>query len=118
MARPDSAPRSIASALPSRAAACAGGIRGCYPVFSTSMAGGVPDRIGSYELGPEIGRGGMGVVHRARDSRLGRDVAIKMLPLDLARDPLRLERFEREARLLASLSHANIASIFTRNASR
>jgi len=50
-------------------------------------------------------------VHRARDSRLGRDVAIKSLPAEFARDPERLSRFEREAKLLASLSHPNIAGI-------
>jgi Tol biopolymer transport system component/tRNA A-37 threonylcarbamoyl transferase component Bud32 len=69
-------------------------------------------RIGSFEIVAPIGAGGMGEVHRARDTRLGRDVAIKALPAEFAQDPERLARFEREARLLASLSHPNIAGIF------
>jgi hypothetical protein len=68
-------------------------------------------RLGSYEIVGPLGAGGMGEVHRARDTRLGRDVAIKALPAEFARDPERLARFEREARLLASLSHPNIAGI-------
>jgi len=70
------------------------------------------DRIGQYEIQREIGRGGMGVVHLARDSRLDRDVAIKALPEDMAQDPDRLERFEREARAIAGLNHQNIAGIY------
>ena len=69
-------------------------------------------RLGSYVLGPLIGEGGMGEVYRARDARLDRDVAIKVLPADLARDSERLRRSEREARVLASLNHPNIAAIF------
>ena len=69
-------------------------------------------RLGPYVLGPLLGEGGMGEVYRASDTRLGRDVAIKFLPEDLARDPERLRRWEREARVLASLSHPNIAAIF------
>ncbi|MBE0565595.1 MAG: serine/threonine-protein kinase [Krumholzibacteria bacterium] len=68
-------------------------------------------RLGPYEIGVSLGAGGMGEVYRARDTRLGRDVAIKALPPELSRDPERLVRFEREARLLASLSHPNIAGI-------
>lgn len=68
-------------------------------------------RIGPYEVLALVGAGGMGEVYRARDSRLGRDVAIKALPAALAKDTERLARFEREARLLASLNHPNIASI-------
>jgi eukaryotic-like serine/threonine-protein kinase len=68
--------------------------------------------IGPYELQGLLGTGGMGEVYRARDLRLGRDVAIKMLPLDMAADPDRLARFEREARVLASLNHPNIATIY------
>jgi serine/threonine protein kinase len=68
-------------------------------------------RLGAYEILTLIGTGGMGEVYRARDSRLGRDVAIKILPSDIAADPDRLARFEREAHLLASLSHPNIAHI-------
>jgi eukaryotic-like serine/threonine-protein kinase len=69
-------------------------------------------RLGSYVLGPLIGEGGMGEVYRARDVKLDREVAIKLLPADLARDPERLRRSEREARVLASLNHPNIAALF------
>ena len=69
-------------------------------------------RIGAYEILAPLGAGGMGEVYRARDARLSRDVAIKALPPEFAQDPERLARFEREARLLASLSHPNIAGIF------
>ena len=68
-------------------------------------------RLGPYELLGAIGAGEMGEVYRARDSRLRRDVAIKILPDGFAGDPDRLARFEREARLLASLSHVGIAVI-------
>lgn len=61
-------------------------------------------RIGSYELTSLLGEGGMGVVYRARDTKLQRDVAIKLLPEHFATDPDRLVRFEREAHLLASLN--------------
>ncbi len=66
-------------------------------------------KLGPYEVLAPLGAGGMGEVYRARDPRLGRDVAIKLLPDAFANDPERLARFEREARLLASLQHANIA---------
>ena len=69
-------------------------------------------KIGSYEILGALGAGGMGEVYRARDTRLGRDVAIKALPPAFALDPERLARFEREAKLLASLSHPNIAGIY------
>jgi serine/threonine protein kinase len=68
--------------------------------------------IGSYAVETEIGRGGMGVVYRATDTRLGRAVAIKALPEEVAQNRERLARFEREAKLLASLSHQNIATLF------
>jgi serine/threonine-protein kinase len=68
-------------------------------------------RLGGYEILSLIGSGGMGEVYRARDSRLNRDVAIKVLPSELAADPDRLARFEREAKVLASLNHPNIAQI-------
>ncbi len=68
--------------------------------------------IGPYPLDREVGRGGMGVVYLGRDEKLGRPVAIKVLPDMFAQHPERLARFEREARLLASLNHANIASIY------
>ena len=68
--------------------------------------------IGSYTVTRKIGRGGMGVVYLARDGKLERDVAIKCLPDELATDPDRRSRFEREAKTLASLNHAGIASIY------
>ena len=75
-----------------------------------SLAAGT--RVGPYEIVAPLGAGGMGEVYRARDPRLGRDVAIKALPAAFATDPERLARFEREARLLASLSHPNLAAIY------
>ncbi len=69
-------------------------------------------RVGVYEVLSFIARGGMGEVYRARDTRLGRDVALKLLPSELTADPDRLARFEREARLLASLNHAHIGAIY------
>ncbi len=69
-------------------------------------------RLGPYEILSPLGVGGMGEVYRARDGKLGREVAIKVLPEALAADAERLARFEREARLLASLNHPNIAAIY------
>ena len=68
-------------------------------------------RLGVYVVGPLIGSGGMGHVYRARDSRLERHVALKVLPADVSNDAGRIARFEREARLLASLKHPHIATI-------
>src|SRR5438067_13941777 len=68
-------------------------------------------RLGAYDILGLIGSGGMGEVYRARDARLGRDVAIKVLPGTLAADPDALARFEREMKTLASLSHAHIVAI-------
>src|SRR6516164_6801954 len=68
-------------------------------------------RLGAYEILTLIGSGGMGEVYRATDTKLHRDVAIKILPTDVAADPDRLARFEREAQVLASLNHPNIAHI-------
>ncbi len=69
-------------------------------------------RIGPYEVTSQLGEGGMGVVFRARDSKLQRDVALKLLPEHFAGDADRLGRFQREAQLLASLNHPNIAQIY------
>jgi Tol biopolymer transport system component len=68
-------------------------------------------RLGHYEVVAPLGAGGMGEVYRARDTKLGRDVALKVLPDAFSRDPERLARFEREAHLLASLNHSAIATI-------
>jgi len=72
----------------------------------------VGDRLGPYEILAPLGAGGMGEVYRARDTKLDRDVAIKVLPPALAQDLERLARFEREAKVLASLNHPNIAQIY------
>ncbi|MGD1094013.1 MAG: protein kinase [Bryobacteraceae bacterium] len=69
-------------------------------------------KIGPYEILAPIGAGGMGEVYRAKDTKLDREVAIKVLPAALAQDPERLARFEREAKVLASLNHPNIAQIY------
>src|SRR6266566_9864183 len=69
-------------------------------------------KIGLYEVTVLIGAGGMGEVYRAHDTRLNRDVALKVLPEIVARDGERMARFEREAKLLASLNHPNIAAIY------
>src|SRR5713101_5737338 len=69
-------------------------------------------RLGSYEILAQIGAGGMGEVYRARDTKLDRDAAIKILPAALAQHPDRLARFEREAKVLAALNHPNIAVIY------
>ncbi|MBI1787431.1 MAG: serine/threonine protein kinase [Acidobacteria bacterium] len=68
--------------------------------------------LGPYRIESKLGEGGMGVVYRAHDSRLGRDVAIKVLPAAFAHDEERMARFDREARTLASLNHPHIAAIY------
>ena len=72
----------------------------------------VGQRLGPYEIGSLLGSGGMGEVYRARDTKLGRDVAIKILPDAFIADADRRARFEREARLLAALNHPNIGAIY------
>ncbi len=69
-------------------------------------------RLGPYEVTVALGSGGMGEVWSATDTRLGRDVALKLLPEDFAADPDRHARFEREAKVLASLNHPNIATLY------
>src|SRR3990170_4617579 len=76
------------------------------------MSIAVGTRLGSYEILALIGVGGMGEVYQAHDTKLGRDVAIKVLPEQFARDSDRLARFRREAHVLASLNHPNIAAIY------
>src|SRR5580765_1249952 len=78
------------------------------PESNVDLAG---RRLGVYQIEARIGAGGMGEVYRARDTKLGRDVAIKILPRAFTADPERLGRFEREARALAALNHPNIATI-------
>ena len=85
---------------------------------SNGAAGGetrstlIGQQIGVYRVEALLGAGGMGQVYRARDTRLQRDVAIKLLPAVFAGDPARLSRFEREARTLASLNHRSIGAIY------
>ncbi len=76
------------------------------------MSLSVGSRLGPYEIVSSLGVGGMGEVYRARDTKLNRNVAIKVLPDLFATDPDRLARFTREAQVLASLNHPNIAAIY------
>src|SRR6266852_389133 len=80
------------------------------PVLRKALRTGT--RLGSYEILTVLGVGGMGDVYRARDLTLNRDVAVKTLPAAFARDASRLARFKREAQILASLNHPNIAAIY------
>src|SRR6185503_9025057 len=69
-------------------------------------------RLGPYEIVSSLGAGGMGEVYRAQDSRLGREVALKVLPPDVAASPDRLRRFEQEARAASALSHPNLLAVY------
>jgi serine/threonine protein kinase len=69
-------------------------------------------RLGVYAILDALGAGGMGEVYRALDTRLGREVAVKALPEEFSRDPARLSRFEREARMLAALNHPAVAASY------
>src|SRR6516164_8852956 len=77
------------------------------------MAFSTGARLGVYEIGSPLGAGGMGEVYRARDPRLKRDIALKVLPDSTARDPERRARFEREAQSIAALSHRNVVTIYS-----
>ena len=79
-------------------------------VYTMSLTPGT--RLGIYEVTAKIGEGGMGEVYQASDTTLDRDVALKMLSEAFTSDPDRLARFEREAKVLASLNHPNIGSIY------
>src|SRR6185436_7929802 len=81
-----------------------------HPQAAMALTSGT--RIGPYEVLAAIGAGGMGEVYRARDTKLDRDVAIKVLPETFANDAERLARFTREAKTLAALNHPNIAQIY------
>src|SRR5262245_38106520 len=70
-------------------------------------------RLGTYQITGSLGSGGMGEVYRARDSRLGREVAVKVLPAEVTSSADRLARFEREARTVAGLTHPNIVTLYT-----
>jgi TolB-like protein/tetratricopeptide (TPR) repeat protein len=70
-------------------------------------------QLGHYQITGLLGKGGMGEVYRARDTKLDRDVALKVLPADLASDPVRLERFQREAKIVAGLNHPHIVTLFS-----
>ena len=72
----------------------------------------IGNQLGSHQITGLLGKGGMGEVWLAHDRKLGRDVALKSLPPEFASSPDRLARFEREARLLAALNHANVAGIY------
>src|SRR5437867_3737086 len=76
------------------------------------MAISIGTKLGYHEITALLGKGGMGEVYRARDTKLKRDVAIKLLPDEFSRDPERLARFQREAEALAALNHTNIAAIY------
>jgi serine/threonine-protein kinase len=69
-------------------------------------------KLAHFKVGVKLGEGGMGAVYRAQDTKLGREVALKIVPGELADDPERLARFRREAQVLASLNHPNIGAIF------
>jgi serine/threonine protein kinase len=75
-------------------------------------------RLGAYEILTALGSGGMGEVYRAKDTRLGRDVALKILPATFTNDPDRVARFRREAQILATLNHPHIAHIHNLDAVR
>src|ERR1700693_2645703 len=68
-------------------------------------------QLGPYQITAPLGAGGMGEVYRARDTRLGRDVAVKILPAEFSADPVRKQRFEREAKTISSLNHPNICTL-------
>src|SRR5262245_37327378 len=79
------------------------------PIFMPISIG---SQLGSYEITALLGKGGMGEVYRARDTKLKREVAVKILPDEFSRDPERVSRFQREAEALAAINHQNIGAIY------
>src|SRR5262249_29724637 len=88
------------------------GSRSIIAAFCTAMGLSAGARLGVYEIVDALGAGGMGGVYRARDTKLGREVAVKILPETVASDPDRIARFEREAKALAALNHPHIAQLY------
>src|ERR1022692_4123207 len=82
-------------------------------LLATSMLLSSGDKLGQYEILAPIGAGGMGEVYRAKDPRLGREIAVKVLPAGMAHNDDRLARFQREARAVAALNHPHIVTIFS-----
>jgi Tol biopolymer transport system component len=112
----DSTPEEISEQWPAASVSLLAGLRlglsASGPGAPPSPGLAVGSRLGNYDVVAPLGAGGMGEVYRARDARLGRDVAIKILPRAFTSDRDRLARFEREARMLASLNHPHIAGIY------
>src|SRR5881396_3211424 len=94
-----------------RSPACHANLQSPYVVYHVKMALTAGTKLGPYEIAALIGSGGMGEVYRAKDTRLDRMVAIKILPAHLSEDPDLKQRFEREARTISSLSHPNICAL-------
>jgi len=89
-------------------------VAGKVRVFPLTLTSGT--RLGVFVISSPLGAGGMGEVYRARDTTLGRDVAIKILPADFSADADRLARFRREAHVLAALNHPNLRAVISRKA--
>jgi hypothetical protein len=101
----------VAATFPANISPAVGALR-TVPSTDPEAAGMIGQTIGPYHVTAKLGAGGMGEVYRARDTKLGREVAVKILPGLFASDPDRMMRFEREARTLASLNHPHIAQIY------